>query len=197
MTNEIGPIHCLFPCNIFTFRAGERHTSLRPHAQLPLTREKCRPWWLIEYEHEQIKEISCSPGIMAAFRDLILGARIGSETRRDPKRKMMIALAAAFSVCTATMTSATPAAFARGGGSFGGGIHGFVGGGFGGHGFAVGRSDGGHFRGGFGHLGRGFRDRRFGRFGFGLYGYAGGFHSDYGYGACLVPPPNGYAWACY
>jgi hypothetical protein len=38
---------------------------------------------------------------------------------------------------------------------------------------------------------------RFGRFGFGLYGYAGGFHSDYGYGACLVPPPNGYAWACY
>jgi hypothetical protein len=36
-------------------------------------------------------------------------------------RKMMIALAAAFSVCTATMTSGTPAAFARGGGSFGGG----------------------------------------------------------------------------
>ena len=54
---------------------------------------------------------------MAAFRDLILGARIGSETRRDPKRKMMIALAAAFSVCTATMTSGTTAAFARGGGS--------------------------------------------------------------------------------
>jgi hypothetical protein len=80
---------------------------------------------------------------MAAFRDLILGARIGSETRRDPMRKMMIAIAAAFSVCTATMTSATPAAFARGGGSFGGGTHGFGGGGFGGHGFAVGRSDGG------------------------------------------------------
>ena len=64
---------------------------------------------------------------MAAFRDLILGARIGSETRRDPKRKMMIALAAAFSVCTATMTSGTPAAFARGGGSFGGGTHALVG----------------------------------------------------------------------
>ena len=134
---------------------------------------------------------------MAAFRDLILGARIGSETKRDPMRKTMIALAAAFSVCTATMTSGTPAAFARGSGSFGGGTHGIGGGGFGGHGFAVGRSDGGHFRGVFGHLGRGFRGRRFGRFGFGLYGYAGGFYSDYGYGACLVPPPNGYAWACY
>jgi hypothetical protein len=117
------------------------HTSLRPHAQLPLTREKCRLWWLIEYEHEQIKEISCSPGIMAAFRDLILGARIGSETRRDPKRKTMIAFAAAFAVCTATMTSGTTAAFARGGGSFGEGTHGFGGGGFGGHGFAMGRGD--------------------------------------------------------
>jgi hypothetical protein len=170
---------------------------LRPHAQLPLTREKCQLWWLIEYDYEQIKEISYSPGINGAFRDLTLGARIGSETRRDFTRKMMIALAAAFSVCTATMTSGTPAAFARGGGSFRGGTHGFGGGGFGGHGFAVGRSDGGHFRGGFGHLGRDFRDRRFGRFGFGLYGYAGGFYSDYGYGACLVPPPNGYAWACY
>ena len=74
---------------------------------------------------------------MAAVRDLILGARIGSETRRDPKRKMMIALAAAFSVCTATMTSGTPAAFARGSGSFGGGTHGIGGGGFGGHGFAT------------------------------------------------------------
>ena len=63
MTNEIVLIHCLFPWNIFTFRAGERHTSLRPHAQLPLTREKCQLWWLIEYEHEQIKEISYSPGI--------------------------------------------------------------------------------------------------------------------------------------
>ena len=63
MTNEIVLIHCLFPLNIFTSRAGERHTSLRPHAQLPLTREKCQPWWLIEYEYEQIKEISYSPGI--------------------------------------------------------------------------------------------------------------------------------------
>jgi hypothetical protein len=42
-------------------------------------------------------------------------------------RKTMIALAAAFSVCTATMTSGTPAAFARGGGSFGGGTHALVG----------------------------------------------------------------------
>jgi hypothetical protein len=134
---------------------------------------------------------------MAAFRDLILGARIGSETRRDPMRKMMIAPAAAFSVCTATMTSGTPAAFARGGGSLGGGTHGLGGGGFGGHGFAVGRSDGGHFGGGFGHLGRGFRDRRFGRFGFGLYGYASGSYYNYGYGACSAPPPNGYAGACY
>jgi hypothetical protein len=53
---------------------------------------------------------------MAAFRDLILGARIGSETRRDPMRKTMIAFAAALAVCTATMTSGTTAAFARGGG---------------------------------------------------------------------------------
>jgi len=42
MTNEIVLIHCLFPWNIFTCRAGERHTSLRPHAQLPPTREKCQ-----------------------------------------------------------------------------------------------------------------------------------------------------------
>jgi hypothetical protein len=107
----------------------------------------------------------------------------------------MIAFAAVFAVCTATMTLGTTAAFARGGGSFGGGTRGFGGGGFGGHGIAVGRSDGGHFSGGFGHLGRG--DRLFGRFGFGLYGYAGGFYSDYGYGACSVPPPLGYASACY
>ena len=40
-------------------------------------------------------------------------------------RKTMIAFAAAFAVCTATMTSGTTAAFARGGGSFGGGTHGF------------------------------------------------------------------------
>jgi hypothetical protein len=40
MTNEIVLIHCLFPWNIFTCRAGERLTSLRPHAQLPPTREK-------------------------------------------------------------------------------------------------------------------------------------------------------------
>ena len=33
-------------------------------------------------------------------------------------RRMMIALAAAFSICTATMTSGTKAAFARSGGSF-------------------------------------------------------------------------------
>jgi hypothetical protein len=51
--------------------------------------------------------------------------------------------------------------------------------------------------GGFGHLGCGFGDRRFGRFGFGLYGYAGGSYYDYGYGACAVPPPYGYAWTCY
>jgi hypothetical protein len=38
-------------------------------------------------------------------------------------RKTMIAFAAAFAVCTATMTSGTTAAFARGGGSFGGGTH--------------------------------------------------------------------------
>ena len=63
MTNEIVLIHCLFPWNIFTFRAGERHTSLRPHAQLPLTREKCQLWWLIEYKYEQIKEFFYSPGI--------------------------------------------------------------------------------------------------------------------------------------
>ena len=74
---------------------------------------------------------------MAAVRDLILGARIGSETRRDPVRKTMIAFAAAFAVCTATVTSGTPAAFARGGGSIGAGTHGFGGGGFGGHGFAT------------------------------------------------------------
>jgi hypothetical protein len=37
-------------------------------------------------------------------------------------RKTMIALAAAFAVCTATMTSGATAAFARGGGSFGGGL---------------------------------------------------------------------------
>ena len=104
---------------------------------------------------------------MAASRDLILGARIGFETRRDPMRKMMIAFAAAFAVCTATMTSGTTAAFARGGGSFGGGTHGFGGGGFGGHGFAMGRGDIAHFSGGFGQLGRGFGDRRFDRFGFG------------------------------
>ena len=45
-------------------------------------------------------------------------------------RRTMIAFAAAFSVCTATMTSGTTAAFARGGGSFGGVAHGFAGGGF-------------------------------------------------------------------
>jgi hypothetical protein len=67
---------------------------------------------------------------MAAYRDLTDGARIGSKTRRDPVRKTMIAFAAAFSVCTATMTSGTTAAFARGGGSFGGVAHGFAGGGF-------------------------------------------------------------------
>jgi hypothetical protein len=134
---------------------------------------------------------------VAALRDLILGARIGFETRTDHMRKTMIAFAAAFAVCTAMMTSGATAAFARGGGSFGGGAHGFGGGGFGGHGFSVGRGDIGHFGGGFGHLGRGFGDRRFGRFGFGLYGYAGGSYYDYGYGACSVPPPYGYAWACY
>jgi hypothetical protein len=62
-------------------------------------------------------------------------------------RKTMIALAAAFAVCTATMTSGATAAFARGGGSFWRGAHGFGGGGFGGHGFAVGRGDIGHFGG--------------------------------------------------
>jgi hypothetical protein len=133
---------------------------------------------------------------VAALRDLILGARIGFETRTDHMRKTMIAFAAAFAVCTAMMTSGATAAFARGGGSFGGGAHGFGGGGFGGHGFSVGRGDIGHFGGGFGHLGRGFGDRRFGRFGFGLYGYAGGSYYDYAYGACSAPPPNGYAWAC-
>ena len=35
MTNEIVLIHCLFPWNIFTFRAGERHTSLRPMLSYP------------------------------------------------------------------------------------------------------------------------------------------------------------------
>jgi len=134
---------------------------------------------------------------MAAFRDLILGARIGSETKRDPMRKMMIALAPAFSVCTATMTSGTTATFARGGGSFGGVAHGFAEGGLGGHGFPVGRGDNNRFGGAFGHLGRGFGDRRFGRFGFGLDGYASGSYYDYGYGACSPTPPDGYAWACY
>jgi hypothetical protein len=78
-----------------------------------------------------------------------------------------------------------------------GGTHGFGGGGFGGHGFAMGRGDIGHFSGGFGHLGRGFGDRRFVRLGFGLYGYAGGSYYDYGYGACSVLSPYGYAWASY
>jgi hypothetical protein len=134
---------------------------------------------------------------VAALRDLILGVRIGFETRRDHMGKTMIAFAAAFAVCTAMMTSGATAAFARGGGSFGWGAHGFGGGGFGGHGFSVGPGDIGHFGGGFGHLGRGFGDRRFGRFGFGLYVYAGGSYYDYGHGACSVPPPYGYAWTCY
>jgi hypothetical protein len=108
----------------------------------------------------------------------------------------MIAFAAAFAICTAMMTSGVTPAFARGGGSFSGGARGFGGGGFG-RGFSVGRGDIDHFESGFGHLGRGFGDRRFSRFGFGLYGYAGGSYYDYGYGACSVTPPYGYAWACY
>src|SRR6476660_9651352 len=59
---------------------------------------------------------------MSGYCDFILGARIGFERRRDHMRKTMIALAAAFAVCTATMTSGATAAFARGGGSFGGGL---------------------------------------------------------------------------
>ena len=58
MTNEIVLIHCLFPWNIFTL--GLANDTLHPHAQLPLTREKCQLWWLTEYEYEQIKEISYS-----------------------------------------------------------------------------------------------------------------------------------------
>ena len=112
-------------------------------------------------------------------------------------RKTMIAFAAAFAVCTATMTSGTTAAFARGGGSLAGALMALVE-------AALEATDlrwagvyGRHFGGGFGHLGRGFRDRRFGRFGFGLYGYASGSYYNYGYGACSAPPPHGYAWACY
>jgi len=111
-------------------------------------------------------------------------------------RKTIIAFAAAFSVCAATMTSGTTATFARGGGSFGGVAHGFAEGGLG-HGIPVGRGDNNRFGGAFGHLGRGFGDRRFGRFGFGLDGYASGSYYDYGYGACSPTPPDGYAWACY
>src|SRR6478736_2668100 len=46
----------------FHFQGWQTYTSLRPFIQLPLTREKCR-LWLIEYEYEQIKESSHSPGI--------------------------------------------------------------------------------------------------------------------------------------
>jgi hypothetical protein len=133
---------------------------------------------------------------MAAFRDLILGARIGSETKRDPMRKMMIALATAFSVCTATKTSGTPAAFARGSGSFGGALMALVEAASEVTDMRWAAVTAGILEASLAILAAAF-GTGFGRFGFGLYGYAGGFYSDYGYGACLVPPPNGYAWACY
>jgi len=52
----------VFSPEYFHFQGWQTYTSLRPFIQLPLTREKCR-LWLIEYEYEQIKEISHSPGI--------------------------------------------------------------------------------------------------------------------------------------
>ena len=64
MTNEIVLIHCLFPWNIFYFQGWRTtHVIASPCSATPDPRKVYQLWWLIEYEYEQIKEISYSPGI--------------------------------------------------------------------------------------------------------------------------------------
>jgi len=139
---------------------GPRHSAISRYAHATIS---ARGSWVVEGPCETIR-------------------------RRGFMRKMMIAVAAAIALGTATM--ATGAMAQRGGHGGGGGAH-FGGGGgmhMGGGGMHFG--GGPHFGGG-GHFA--FRGHR----GFGgLYSYGGWPYYGDGYSSCYVATPYGWVWVC-